>query len=372
MFDFDKLINRSETGSLKIDKYRKSGVLPMWVADMDFAAPEPIIEAVKNRADHGVFGYTIVQDKLKNLIVERMWDLYRWRIKSNWIVFSAGLVSGLACAVRGICQPGQSVSMFTPIYPPFLGVPEINHCSLNKVPLINNNEYYEIDFDRFATSIDGNSGMLMFCNPHNPAGRAHTSEELEKLAQICLENKLPIVSDEIHCEIMLDGNKHIPIASLNPEIEDSSITLMSASKTFNVAGLMTGFAIIPNQEMRQKYSWVVDKISSHPNTLGYEATYAAFKYCEPWRMELLDYLTANRDYAVAEINKMPGLKCTNPQATYLCWIDCRELGVDNPISYFEDKGVGFSDGVAFDKPGYVRLNFGCPRSMLQEAIEKMK
>ncbi len=372
MFDFDTVIDRSETGAVKIDKYKGRDIIPMWVADMDFALPEPVIEAIKARIEHKIFGYTTVQDKLREQIVERMWNLYKWRIKPDWIVFSAGLVSGLVCAIRGLCLPGQEVSMFTPIYPPFLEIPEVCYCKSSAVPMINNSEYYEIDFDRFENSVNDKTALLMFCNPHNPSGRVYNRAELEKLADICLRNDLPIVSDEIHCEIVLGGNKHIPIASLNEEVQDRTITMMSASKTFNIAGFMTGFAIISNQQLRQKYRTIVEKISSFPNTMGYVAAYAAYKYCEPWREELLEYLTANRDFAVEEIRKIPGLKCTNPEASYLCWIDCRELGTDNPISWFEDKGVGLSDGKLFDMPGYVRLNFGCPRSVLAAGLERMK
>ena len=372
MFDFETVIDRAETGALKVEKYRGRDIVPMWVADMDFVSPPPIIEALKARVDHGVFGYTMVQDKLRDLIVDRMWELYKWRIKPGWVVFSAGLVSGLVCATRGLCTPGQEVSMFTPIYPPFLEVPEVFYCEPNVVPMVNTAEYYEIDYDRFDDSISDKTGMLMFCNPHNPTGRVHSRQELERVAEICLKHNLPIVSDEIHCEILLGGSKHIPIATLSDEVGDRTITLMSASKTFNIAGLMTGFAIIPNQGLRRKYRGIVEKISSHPNTLGYEASYAAFKYCEPWRMEMLDYLTANRDYAVESIRKIPGLKCTNPEATYLCWIDCRELGTDDPVSLFESRGVGFSNGKVFGMPGYVRLNFGCPRSVLEAGLAKMK
>ena len=372
MYDFDTVVDRSETGSIKIDKYKGRDIIPMWIADMDFSVSEPIIETIKSRADHSIFGYTIVQDKLRNLIVERMWDLYKWEIKPGWIVFSAGLVSGLVCATRALCLPGQEVSMFTPIYPPFLEVPEICFCKSNIIPMINTDEYYEIDFDRFEKSLGIKSGMLMFCNPHNPSGRIHKGKELEQLAQICLKQGLPIVSDEIHCEILLDGNTHVPIASLDKDIQDNTITLMSASKTFNIAGLMTGFAIISNRDMRRNYRMMVEKLSYFPNTIGYDASYAAFKYCEPWRKELLAYLTANRDYVVSEINNISGLKCTNPEATYLCWIDCRELDTDNPLQWFEGKGIGFSNGAEFGAPGYVRLNFGCPRSILSTVIDRMK
>ncbi len=372
MFDFDKIIDRANTGSIKYDVFSGRDIIPMWVADMDFAAPPEVISAIKARADHGVMGYTIPQAKLKQLIVDRMESMYNWQIQPKWIIFTAGLVSALNCICRALCNPGQEVSVFTPIYPPFLEIPEVNYCNLSKILMINENEYYKIDFDAFEASLNQNSGMLMLSNPHNPSGRAHTPQELEILAEICNRHNLPLISDEIHCELMLDGNTHTPIATLGDDILQNSITLMSPSKTFNIAGLMCGFAIVPNSNMRVKLQSVVNKLSSHPNVLGYEAAYAAYKYGESWRMELLDYLTANRDLVTSELSGYKGLKVCSPEATYLSWIDCSSLGLENPTKYFESLGVGLNDGTAFDAPQCVRLNFGCSRILLKKALDRMK
>ena len=371
-FDFDSVINRNDTGSIKFDLYKNRDIIPMWVADMDFSAPLEVLEAVSSRVEHGVFGYTIPQKQLKELIVERMSNLYNWEIKPEWLVFTAGLVSGLNCICRALCQPGQEVTVFSPIYPPFLEIPEVNYCELSNIPMLNNSEYYTIDFDRFENSLSDKSGMLMLSNPHNPSGRVHSKEELAKLAEICNRHGLPIVSDEIHCELMLGDSKHTPIATLDDKTLNNSITLMSPSKTFNIAGLMCGFAIIPNLTMREQVKSVVNKMSSHPNTLGYEGAFAAYKYGEPWRRELLKYLTANRDLIYAELSDIPQLKLGLPESTYLYWIDCRGLGEPNPAKYFEKYGVGLNNGEDFDAPGYVRLNFGCPRSVLIEALQRIK
>lgn len=368
---FDIYINRSNTGSIKHDIYAGRDIIPMWVADMDFASPPEIIEEIVSRCQHGVFGYTIPQKKLKQLIVDRMAELYNWQIQPDWLVFTAGLVSGLNCICRALCRQDSEVTVFTPIYPPFLDIPGVEYCKLNKVPMLNDNEFYTIDFEGFKNSLNENSGMLMLSNPHNPTGRVHTRAELEKLAGICNSHGLPIISDEIHCELMLGDSVHTPIATLDEETLYNTITLMSPSKTFNVAGLMCGFAIIPNDKWRTQVKAVVGKLSSHPNVLGYEAAYAAYRYGEKWRMELLKYLTANRDYLMERLKEIPNIKFGIPESTYLAWIDCREMGVENPAKYFEIKGIGLNDGADFDAPGYVRLNFGCPRATLREALDRM-
>ncbi len=374
MYNFDQIIDRSNTGSLKHDLYAGRDVLPMWVADMDFVSPPEVIAALEARARHGVFGYTTARQQLKDLLVDRMAMLYNWPIEPDWIVFTAGLVSALNCICRALCKPGKEVSIFTPIYPPFLEIPATNYLERVKIPMLNDNEYYTIDFDGFERSLNPQSGLLMLSNPHNPSGRVHTRAELEKLAEICNRHKLPIISDEIHCELLLDDNKHIPVAMLDKETLNNTVTLMAPSKTFNIAGLGCGFAIIANPEMRAKIKDIVHKVSSHPNIFGYEGAYAAFKYGEPWRKELLQYLTANRDFVNSQLAGTK-LKPTNPEATYLHWIDCSELelgGGETPTLYFEKRGVGVSTGAAFDAPNYIRLNFGCPRSVLAEALNRMK
>ena len=368
---FDIHINRSNTGSIKHDIYAGRDIIPMWVADMDFASPPEIIDEIVSRCQHGVFGYTIPQKKLKELIVERMANLYNWSVQPDWIVFTAGLVSGLNCICRALCSQNSEVTVFTPIYPPFLDIPGVEYCQLKKVPMLNDNEFYTIDYEGFKNSLNENSGMLMLSNPHNPTGRAHTKPELEKLAEICNSHGLPIISDEIHCELMLDGNPHTPIATLDETTLYNTITLMSPSKTFNIAGLMTGFAIIPNQKWRAQVKSVVGKLSSHPNVLGYEGAYAAYRYGEKWRLDLLKYLTANRDYMMERLDEIPNIKFGKPESTYLAWIDCREMGVENPAKYFESNGVGLNDGAEFDAPGYIRLNFGCPRATLKAALDRM-
>lgn len=372
MYDFNKVIKPSSgSGSLKHDLFAGRDIIPMWVADMDFPAPVEVVEAIKSKADSGFFGYTIPKKQLKELIVSRIERLYSWHIEPDWLVFTAGLVSALNCICRGLCSPGQEVTVFTPAYPPFLEIPEANYCKLSKIPMINSDEYYTFDYERFEDSLNPSSGLVFLCNPHNPSGRVHTISELENFAEICLRNNLPIVSDEIHCELVLDNAVHTPIASLSEEIRRKTITLMSPSKTFNMAGLMCGFAIIPDLQMREKVRAIVNKLASHPNAFGYEAAYAAYKYCEPWRVELLKYLTENRNIVYNTLSKVEGLRLTCPEATYLSWIDCRAFSVTDPVKYFEKLGVALSDGKGFGAPGYLRLNFACSRTILQTALKRI-
>ena len=370
MFDFDNIPDRRDTWALKQIKYDAKDIIPMWVADMDYACFEGIRTAICQRAEHPVYGYT-VSGELSNIICRRMENLYGWKISPDWIVYSAGLIQGLNFSCKSFCEPGDAVAIMPPIYPPFLKGPPFNGCKLVKSGIVWNYSGYEINLDDLNKKLAGNTKLLLFCNPHNPTGRCFTEKELRELGKCCIDNDVIICSDEIHCELTLDGNKHIPIASLDEEIASRTITLMSPSKTFGIAGLMTGFAIIPNQEIRAKYANAKEQMASHPNIFGLTATKAAYKDGEPWRKELLEYLTANRNLITNELSAY-NILCQEPQATYLYWLDCTRLNTENPHAYFEKFGVGLSDGAEFDRPGFLRLNFATSRQRLMQALGRMQ
>jgi len=372
-FDFDRVVDRRDTDSEKWDKYRGRDVLPLWVADMDFQAPPPVLKALHERVDHGIFGYAVPGDELLKVIVTRLLERYQWKIQPSWIVWLPGLVPALNAACRAYGDDADEVLTFTPVYPPFLSAPRFSRKKLKTIPLRRENNRFTFDVERFAAEISTRSRIFILCNPHNPVGRRYSRREIRSIAELCLEHNIVICSDEVHCDLILDGGEHIPTAALSDEIAANTVTLMSASKTFNLPGLNCAFAVIPNERLRK--SFVDNRLEVIPNTnvMGYAATLAAFRDCEDWRIEMIDYLRENRDVVYEFVNEqIPRLSMDNVEATYLAWIDARELKVPNPVSFFERAGVGLSDGANFSGQGYVRLNFGCPRKALLEALDRMK
>jgi len=370
-YEFDQTIDRLGTGSLKWERYRGSDVLPLWVADMDFRSPPEVIEALQKRVGHGIFGYPVPTQALIETVVDHMQRMYGWTIEPDWIMWIPGVVVGLNITCKAIGQSGDQVATFTPIYPPFLTAPRHTDRSLLHIPLVRHGDSYTFDVDRFERSITDRTRLLLLCNPHNPVGRSFDREELKQVADICLRHNIIICSDEIHCDLIIDGRQHVPTATLGREIEQQTITLMAPSKTFNIPGLGCAMAIIPNGRLRRQFADAKAGLVPHVNVFGYEAALAAFRYGEPWRKALLQYLRANRDYLLREANQIAGLAMGPVEATYLAWIDVRDLGVEDPARFFEQAGVGLSDGAEFDGPGFVRLNFGCPRAILEQAIERM-
>jgi len=373
-FDFDRIIDRRNTQSLKWDKYKGKDIIPMWVADMDFQAPRPILEALHARVDHGVFGYGVPPEELVQVVVERMAQQYGWAIKPSWIVWMPGVVSALNVVCRAFLQNGDDEALtFSPIYPPFLSAPPQSRDGIRTIPLARESGRYVMDCDRFEHEISDRSRLLLLCNPHNPVGRRFDRSELQRIAEICLARDIVICCDEIHCDLVLDGGPHTPTASLNPEISARTITLMAPSKTFNVPGLSCSFAIIENAELRAKFNKAQHGIVPGVNVLGYTACLAAYRDCEPWRIALIDYLRANEQIVHKTVNEeMAGLWMDHVEATYLAWIDTRPLGLPQPGRFFEQAGVGLSDGEHFEGEGFVRLNFGCPRATLLAGLERMK
>lgn len=373
MREFDLLIDRVGTSSQKWNKYRDTDILPMWVADTDFKAPQPVIDALHQRVEHGVFGYTEAPDSLTDAIVQRMQRLYDWQIESEWVVYLSGLVPGLNLVTRAFTGDTDAVISAKPIYPPFMLAPKFSQRTLVTVPMLLQDQRWVIDFTALeAAAARPEARLLLFCNPHNPGGTIYREEELQRLAEIALRHDLLVCSDEIHCDLLLDAGKpHIPLATLDDAIARRTVTLMAPSKTFNIAGLTCAFAIIPDATVRQRFIRTKRGLITDINLLGYAAAEAAYREGDPWLVGQLDYLRANRDYLLAEIDKMPGLSCQPIEATYLAWIDASGLGVADPHAFFEQAGVGLSPGRDFGAPQFIRLNFGCPRSLLEEAVRRM-
>ena len=367
---FDIIIDRRDTSSLKWDKYKGTDIIPMWVADMDFKSPEAVIDQLTARVEHAVFGYTKPPEELKQTVVKRLHDRFGWEVDTEWMIWLPGLVCALHLACRAAGEPGDEIITFTPVYPPFFTAPSPDQ-KLIEIPLEIQDNRYTFDLEKLKQSITPRSKLLMLCNPHNPVGRAYSREELKAVTEICLENNIKICSDEIHCELILDDKKHIPAASISEEVSDSSITLMSPSKTFNLAGLNCSFAIIPNPSLRQKFARQRYGIVPHVNALGYTAALAAYRDSDQWHKQLLEYLKTNRDIVEDFIAQTPVLSMTHVETTYLAWIDVSRLNLSNPVEFFENAGVGLSDGKKFGGETYLRLNFGCPKELLTEALKRI-
>ena len=363
-------------------------VLPMWVADMDFKSAQPIIDALVERVQFGTFGYTMDMPPLREVLLERMKSLYDWDIKPEWLIFIPGMVTTMNMITRALGKTGDGVLMQTPIYPPFLNMPAHNTrfaqlVDLTTVSTGGNTFTYQTDFDAFEKAITKQTSMFYLCNPHNPGGMVYSRDDLSKLADICLRNKLTIISDEIHSDLMLEG-KHIPIATLSPEIEQNTLTLIAPSKTYNLAGLGCSIAIIPNDDTRKAVMEMVWGTGLHVDLLGLIAANAAYRHGNEWLAEALVYLRANRDFAVQYLAEhLPQIKTTNPQATYMLFLDCSAIATPDNMAmdkFFAEKAkVGLNAGNAFrnvnattDRDAFVRLNFATTRARLTEGLEKMK
>ncbi len=371
--NFDRIIDRRDTASEKWEKYRDSEILPMWVADTDFMSPPAVIEALQQRISHGVFGYTQTPAELNRLVIERMQRLYGWTINADWLVWLPGLVCGLNLSCRSIGVDGDSVLAPKPVYPPFMTAPRLSSRQLITVPMQQQGARWTLDLDALDAAITPDSRLLLFCNPHNPGGTCYRRAELERLAAIAQRHDLVVCSDEIHCDLILEpGVEHVPLASLHSDIQARTITLMAPSKTYNIAGLGCSFAIIPDPDLRKAFSRVRKGIVPDVNLLGYTAALAAYRDGDAWNRRQLDYLRGNRDYLVREINSIPGLRMEPVEATYLAWIDVSAAKLDNPAHFFEQAGVGMSPGRDFGDDRYMRLNFGCPRGLLEEAVRRIR
>lgn len=372
VFDFDTLVDRSNTGSEKWDKYQGRDIIPLWVADMDFRSPPAVIAALHERIEHGVFGYTHPPQGVVEAVLEHLERDFGWQVEAKWLVWLPGLVCGLNVLCRAVGEEGDEAITFTPIYPPFLTAPLLSVRNTVKVPLQLDGGRWVADIKALERVITPRSKLLLLCSPHNPVGRSWTQDELQQFADVAERHDLVIGSDDIHAGLILDeGTRHIPIATLSPETARRTITLLAPSKTYNIPGLGCSFAVISDPALRKSFIRAAGRIVPHVNLLGYTAAEAAYRYGEQWRQALLAYLRGNRCLVEKAIGSMPGLTTTHVEATYLAWIDTRAAGLENPGRFFEEAGVGLSDGADFDAPGFVRLNFGCSRSLLVEALRRM-
>lgn len=372
MFDFDKPVDRRKTQSLKWDKYGDKDVLPLWVADTDFEAAPAIISALQERIAHGVFGYSRPSPRLINLIIQRMHEKYGWHIERDWLIFMPGVVPGLNFACRAWCRPQSKVITPTPVYYPFLHAPEYNERAVSHLPMVLENNRWVPDYEKLEAMAQ-DADLLLLCNPHNPGGTVFSRDELEQIADIAKRHNLVVCSDEIHCDLLLEpALKHIPFASLNADAASRSAVLMAPSKTFNIPGLCCSFAIIPDAQLRHRLQLSMRGLMADNNLIGFIAAEAAYAEGESWLQAQLAYLRENRDLVINTLGAIPGIAIADIEATYLAWIDVSGLGMENPVAEFEAGGVGLSPGAQFGDKRFVRLNFGCRREILLQALERMK
>lgn len=387
MTDFFRSPDRLSTNSIKWTLFDPD-VIPLWVADMDFPAPQPILEAIRAKLDHGVLGYEFPTRQLRQVVADRMNRVHGWQVDPDWVLATPGVIAAFNAAAQAVCQPGQGVLFQTPAYPPFYGVSK-NVGLVDQIsPLIETGPgqemHYQVDMQAFRQAIhhEAPTGMFLACNPHNPTGRVFSREELLGMAEACLEKDVVICSDEIHNEHFLDGAKHTVLASLSPEIAARTITLVAPSKTFNVPGLFCAFAIIPDAGLREKFKIATERMLMHVSSLSLIAAEAAFGgACDPWLENLRAYLAGTRDELITALQTdFPEIRYTRPQATYMTWLDCSSLAADGRIApdphtfFLNHARVALSKGVDFGAvyTQFTRLLFGCTREMLFEGLKRMK
>ena len=376
-YNFDPIIERRHSDSLKW-RYYGPDVLPLWVADMDFLSPAPVRRALRERVEHGIFGYGVEPQELREVIADRLRTLYAWEVPPDALVFIPGVIVGFNLACRAVAAAGDGVLVQTPVYPPILHAPAHARLTRDEMELTRLADgRYSVDFDLFERTITPRTRAFILCNPHNPVGRVFARHELERMAEVCLRHNIVICSDEIHCDLLLNGHQHLPIASLAPEIERQTITLMAPSKTYNIAGLHFAVAVIPNPELRKQYQAARAGLVPGIDILGYVAALAAYREGQPWLEQVLQYMEGNCDFLMQFIQEeLPGVSISRPEGTYLAWLDCRQAGIPgNPHEFFlREAKVAVNDGATFGRggEGFVRLNFGCPRALLEEGLERMK
>ena len=377
-YDFDEVIDRKGTCSEKWDGLKKhfgtDDVLPMWVADMDFNSPPEVIKLIVERSKHGIFGYPVRTESYYEAIINWVRERYDWEIKGDWIVDVPSVMPGIAAAILAFTSQGDSVMIQPPVYPPFFEVIK----SLDRQVLPNRlqlGEKWHMDFSELERQLPSAKAFLL-CNPHNPVGRVWTTEELLSLSRACLKAGVPILSDDIHCDFVYPGHKYTPLASLDEESLMNTVTFMSASKTFNIAGFKNAYAIVPNAEMREKLLRLLKGLHFGSGDLfGILGLEVAYRYGKDWLDELILYLEENRDIAVSALQKA-GVDVISPEGTYLLWLDLRKLGLsqDELMKFLIEKAkLGLNDGLNFgpDGAGFVRMNIGCPRKILREGINRL-
>lgn len=379
---FNEKINRYKTASVKWERtkevFGREDILPMWVADMDFRPPEAVINAIKSRAEHGIFGYTFVPPTASSAVREWLRNRHDWSIQSDSLLYSGGVVQSISAAIRAFSSPGDKILLTSPVYTPFFNMIKLNGRIAANAPLYLNEQHYKIDFAGFERELQSGCKLFLLCNPHNPGGRVWSKEELLKIGDLCLQYNCLIISDEIHSDIVYKPFKHYPIASLSPELSERTVTFIAPSKTFNLAGLQASAIIVENPGLRkQLHDVFVQQGTFSLNTFGIIGMEAAYEHGEAWMEELIDYLHENKKFAIAFLQEhLPQIKCIDPEGTYLLWLDCRKLDIgDQELQkLLIQKGkVALEPGAkyGFGGEGFVRLNFGCPREMLEDGLKRI-
>lgn len=390
-YDFDQVCDRKNTDCAKWDLvqaiFGREDVIPMWVADMDFPVAPPIVEAIKKRAEHPFYGYTSPGTAVIEAVVDRMKRKFNWKIEPDWVVLTPGVVPALHIAIRMLTHPGDEVILQEPVYYPFFSAITSSGCRIVSNELRLANGRYEMDHEGLERLFHHRPGMtpipsrvkaVMLCNPHNPVGRLWKRDELSRLGEIAIRHGAIVISDEIHCELLFKGSKHTPFASISDEFGQNSIVCMAPSKTFNLAGLEASSLIIPNKKLRREFARTREGILPMPNLFGYTALEAAYRLGDEWLEQLLEYLQGNLDFMLKYFDaKIPRIKVIEPQATYLVWLDCRELKMDDMglRTFMREKAkVGCDDGFLFGSggSGFERMNIACPRAILEEALERIE
>jgi len=372
-FDFTRQPDRQRTGSLKWDRYAGKDVLPFWVADMDFRSPPAVEAALAQRVTHGIYGYTLSPPETVEATLAYLADTHGIQAQAEWLVWLPGLVPALNASARAFANEGEGILTVEPVYPPFLSAPPWQGRTLQTGSMAWEGRRAAIDWASVDQAVDHSTKSFTFCNPHNPTGRVYTPEEVARVLEFCEAHDLVLVSDEIHCDLILtEGLRHVSALQF-PAAHERTVALFAASKTYNLAGLACAYAVIPNPKLRARFERAKRGMITEVNCLGYTATAAAYREGGPWRQALLEVLRAH--YArlqtfIAE--ECPALRLMDLEATYLGWIDARELPVDNPIAHFEEHGIGLSNGADFGAPGWLRFNFGCTATMLEAGLSRLK
>ena len=382
-YNFDEIVNRFGTNSVKVDKLKEyfgnEDLIPLWVADMDFKTPDFIVDALKKRCEHPIFGYTFASDEYYESIINWLDYKYRWKVQKEWLSYIPGIVKGIAFALDCFTQPGDKVIIQPPVYHPFRIVPEEMEREVVYNPLQLVNGQYEMDFEQLESIIDNKCKVFILCNPHNPGGIVWSRNTLIQLAEICSKHNILVISDEIHAEMAYPSHRHNSFSTVSDIAKDCSITFMAPSKTFNIAGIVTSYSVIPNKDIREKfYSFLSARELDAGTIFAYTATTAAYTYGAEWLQQMRMYIMENVRFVEKFMQtNIPKIKVYPPQASFLVWLDCRELNLSQEklVNLFiNDAKLALNDGSMFGPggEGYMRLNIGCPRSILEEALNALK
>ncbi len=383
-YDFDEIVCRCGTNCLKYDLPEVGDRMALWIADMDFKTPDFIVDAMRRRLDHPILGYTFIPPTYFDLISAWVKNTHGWQVEKDWIKYIPGIVKGIGMVLCCFCKPGDKVIITPPVYHPFRLVPEKEGLEVVKCPLVPVYDEegflktYRMDFKALEAVMDSKTKVLILSNPHNPCGVCWPEDQLRELARICAEHNVLVISDEIHAEMALNGHRHIPFASVSKEAAHTSISFMAPSKTFNIAGVVSSYTIVPDDGLREKFFKFLDANEfDNPTIMSVVATEAAYTYGAEWRRQMLDYIQGNVDFVDAYLKaNIPAVHCVRPDASFLIWLDCRKLGIGQAelVSLFADKaGLFLNDGEMFGEQGsgFMRLNIGCPRSVLESALERL-